>query len=88
MYRSDEDFMTTEEVVDFLELSSEQTVANWLHGGSFPGAFQAADGTWRFHYLDVEAVQKWMATIRKKNADGDLSPPDCDDDLDFEPPLL
>jgi hypothetical protein len=86
MYRSDDDFMTTAEVVDFLELKSPQTVANWLHGGYFPGAFQAADGTWRFHYKDVEAVAAGIAVIRKKNAKGDLSPPDCD--LDFEPPLL
>ena|SRR5688572_22818903 len=82
---TDSETLTSAEAAQILGVSSPNTVKNWLKSGTFPGAFQTQGGHWRFLRSEVEQMRARMEELRRKNAAGDLAPPDLDD---VEPPLL
>lgn len=58
---------------------SDIAVANWLHGGYFPGAILTPSGQWWFDPTDVAAVRAEMSRLRKLNAEGKVEIPDLGD---------
>ena len=79
--------LTISEAATLLGVSSATTVENWLAGGHFPGAFQNADGHWRFPRHEVEAVKRRVEELGARNARGELAPDDLGD-MTPAPPLL
>ena len=77
---SDEDMLSTEQVVSILGVDSISVMKNWLHTGHFPGAYKAQDGGWRFPRAEVKATKMRMEDLVHKNRAGDLTPPDLSDD--------
>jgi predicted nucleotidyltransferase component of viral defense system len=77
--------LTISEAATLLGVASATTVENWLAGGHFPGAFQNADGHWRFPRHEVEAVKRRVEELGARNARGELAP---DDRGDMTPPPL
>ena len=68
--------LTSSEAAELLGVSSAKTLQNWLAGGHFPGAFQNADGHWRFPRHEVEAVNRRIEELRGRNARGEVVPDD------------
>lgn len=66
------------QVAGLLRLS-DIAVANWLHGGYFPGAIRTPSGQWWFDPTDVAAVRSEMARLRKLNTEGKVEIPDLGD---------
>jgi hypothetical protein len=79
--------LPSSDAATLLGVSSATTVENWLAGGHFPGAFQNADGHWRFPRHEVEAVKRRVEALRVFNARGELAPEDLGD-MTPAPPLL
>jgi hypothetical protein len=75
--------LTTTQAANLLGVTSPATMKNWLEGGNFPGAYLTSEGYWAFPLVGVLEAKARMDEIREKNRTGDLSPPDCDDDLDL-----
>ena len=70
--------MTREQAETFLGLSS-LSMDNMLEGGHFP-SFKA---TGSFSEEEVMHFHSFCSNIRERNRTGDLSPPDCDCDIDL-----
>jgi len=79
--------MTTEEVARYLGVTNPKTVKNWLEGGEFPMSYLTMNDGWRFDVRGVEEVKARLDDLRDRNARGDTSLPDGDDD-DSHVPLL
>lgn len=75
--------LTSKQAAALLGVSSPNTVKNWLEGGCFPDAWRTAGGHWRFPRATVLALRERMEALRARNAAGDLTPPEVDED--FEP---
>lgn len=76
-------YLSTREVAELLEITNLQTIRNWLHGGSFPGAQKTDSGRWLFPEEEVLKVKARIAEIQEKNRTGDLTPADNDDDVEY-----
>lgn len=81
-----QELLTSTKAAQLLGVSSPNTVKNWLEAGYFPGAFRTAGGHWRFPLSEVLAMKQAMEDREQRNAKGDLTPNDVDDDA--EAPVL
>jgi hypothetical protein len=80
--------LTSNEAANALSVSGvmpENTIKNRLEGGHFPGAYQGADGQWKFPRSEVEAVKKRIEEARERNRIGRITLLSVDAG---EPPLL
>lgn len=82
----DETYLTSDQVSKILEITSPETIHNWLEGGEFPGAFKNNEKHWQFPLQDVELVKSRINIIKNRNLRGDIYPSDIPDD--FMPPLF
>lgn len=70
--------MTRKEAESFLGLTT-LTMDNVLKGGHFPSYTNTGD----FAEAEVMEWKQMCDEIKERNRTGDMSPPDCDDDLDL-----
>lgn len=75
--------LTSRQAAALLGVSSPNTVKNWLEGGCFPDAWRTAGGHWRFPRATVLALRERMDALRTRNAAGDLTPPEIEDDFEL-----
>lgn len=75
--------LDSNQTAHLLGITSTQTVENWLHGGSFPGAVQTPTGHFRFSLKDVLHTREWMTDLKARRQAGLLEPPDFGDGEDM-----
>ena len=77
-----EDLFDTQAAASYLGVTHQDTIRNWLEGGSFPGAFQSR-GQWFFPAVELNKVKRRLDAVRNSNSRGELPQPvdfgeDCD----------
>ncbi|MFT4976021.1 MAG: hypothetical protein ACI8S6_001916 [Myxococcota bacterium] len=62
------ELLTSRQAAEILEVSSVNTIKNWLKGGHFPGASQTSGGHWRFLLSEVLSMKEALAELARQNA--------------------
>jgi hypothetical protein len=70
-----EEVLTSDQVGAILNISSLETIHNWLEGGYFPGSFRCGDGRFLFPRNEVEVVKGRLDDMRRGNSAGSAPTP-------------